>query len=75
MGGVTTALGFYVLASGRDTNDVDIRNIVLDIYRIVFGQHTPTSPHNTAPIMPRPATHATHTAADSAVLACCVQVC
>ena len=38
VGGVTTALGFYVLISKRDT---DVRSIVLDIYRIVFGQpHT-----------------------------------
>jgi len=34
VGGVTTALGFYVLASHRDT---DVRDVVLDIYRIVFG--------------------------------------
>ena len=34
VGGVTTALGVYVLASKRDT---DVRDIVLDLYRIVFG--------------------------------------
>jgi len=37
VGGVTTVLGFYVLITKRDT---DVRDIVLDLYRIVFGTHT-----------------------------------
>ena len=39
VGGVTTALGVYVLASKRDT---DVRDIVLDLYRIVFGTRAAT---------------------------------
>ena len=34
IGAAISALGVYVIASGRDT---DVRDVVLDLYRIVFG--------------------------------------